>query len=74
MIFLKNGYGFKPKPNVCVRDTKVRKFSGFDVRVEKKRSFKRILSTLSFLKAFILMIYKTPKAYFTHVPFADYGA
>ncbi|MCS3735957.1 hypothetical protein FHS10_003921 [Mucilaginibacter dorajii] len=36
MIFLKNGCGFMPKPNVCVRDTKVRKFSGFGVRVEKK--------------------------------------
>jgi hypothetical protein len=37
MIFLKNGCGFMPKPNVCVRDTKVRKFSGFGVLVEKKR-------------------------------------
>jgi hypothetical protein len=53
MIFLKNGCGFKPKPNVCVRDTKVRKFSGFALLVEKKRQGKGILSTISFLNAFI---------------------
>jgi len=29
MIFFENGPGFMPKPNVCVRDTKVRKNLGF---------------------------------------------
>jgi len=36
MIFFENGRGFKPEPNVSVRDTKVRKFLGFGVSVEKK--------------------------------------
>jgi len=29
MFCFENGAGFKPKPNVCVRDTKVRKYLGF---------------------------------------------
>jgi hypothetical protein len=54
MIFLKNGCGFKPEPNVCVRDTKVRKFSGFGVRVEKKTELQKHFTNPYFHKALYL--------------------
>jgi hypothetical protein len=36
MIFFENGPSFMRKPNVCVRDTKVRKFLGLGTLVHKK--------------------------------------
>jgi hypothetical protein len=31
MFCFENDAGFKPKPNVCVRDTKVRKYLGYSL-------------------------------------------